>query len=87
MNTPQDIYIPSKRTVWTIRIVLLGLFGIWLTGTIYLHQEIKESRARVEQARLEAQRREERVRRGAQYQQAVQERSRKPQSRNALDNL
>ncbi len=87
MNTPQDIYIPSKRTIWTIRLVLLGLFGIWLAGTIYLHQEIKESRAKVEQKRMEAQRREERVRRGAQYQQAVQERSRKPQSRNALDNL
>ncbi len=69
------------------RIVVLSLFCIWLLGAIYLHQQVVISRAKVGQARLEAQRREERVRRGAQYQQAVQERSRKPQSRNALDNL
>lgn len=66
-----------------LAVLLIAWFGLGF----YLHQQVVISRAKVEQARLEAQRREERVRRGAQYQQAVQERSRKPQSRNALDNL
>ena len=52
-----------------------------------VYNQVKQDEQRIEQARLEAQRKEERLRRGAQYQQAVQERSRKPQSRNALDNL
>lgn len=77
----------SKRTVWVIRVVMITLFALWIAGGLYLNNQVKQDEARMEQARLEAQRKEERLRRTAQYQQAVQERSRKPQSRNALDNL
>ncbi len=77
----------SKPVVWMFRIIILCLFVLWVAGGLYLNNQVKQDEQRIEQARLEAQRKEERLRRGAQYQQAVQERSRKPQSRNALDNL
>ena len=77
----------SKRTVWMIRAVMIVLFALWVAGGLYLNNQVKQDEQRIEQARLEVQHKEERLRRTAQYQQTVQERSRKPQSRNALDNL
>ena len=72
----------KKRVILTIGIVLtIAWFGLG----IYLHMELSQSRAKVEQARLEAQRREERLRRGALYQRDLQQRTQTPQTRNALD--
>ena len=85
MSTQETLVIPSKRTLWTIRIVLLGLVGIWLAGAMYLHSQVKQARAAVEQERIEANRRQEYVRRGVQYKQALQERTQTPQTRNAFD--
>ena len=85
MSAQQTLVIPSKRTLWTIRIVLLGLVGIWLVVATYLHYQVRQARAAVEQERIEANRRQEYVRRGVQYKQELQERTQTPQTRNAFD--
>lgn len=77
--------MPSKPVIWTLRIVLLGLVALWVAGGIYLNNQVKQDEARIEQARLEAQRRDERLRRTAQYRQELQERSKKPQSTNVFE--
>lgn len=83
MNTSENVYVPSKRAIWMVR-VMFCLFIIWLIGAIYLHQQVVQSRAKVEQNRIAAQRKEERIRRAAQYQQDVQQRTKAPQKRNAF---
>ena len=84
-NVEQPFVIPSKRTIWTIRLVVLGLIGIWIAGAVYLRMQVRDARAKVEQNRLAAQRQEQRLRRGAIYQQRVQEHNYVPATRNALD--
>ena len=81
----QPFVMPSKRTIWIVRLVVLGLVGIWVAGAVYLHSQVRDARAKVEQNRLEAQRQEQRLRRGANYQQRVQERTYMPATRNAVD--
>lgn len=78
----QEQFVPSKKVIWRIRFVLLSLVGIWLAGAMYLHSQVKQARAAVEQERIEANRRQEFLRRGVQYQQELQERT---QTRNAFD--
>ena len=63
----------SRRTVWTIRLVLLGLLAIWVAGAVYLHQDVAEKRAKRERAQAEFNRREEFLRRGTQYRQQLKE--------------
>ena len=75
----------SKRTIWTIRAVLIALFVLWVAGGIYLNNQVKQDEQRIEQARLEAQRKDTRARRAAQYQQEVQQRTKAPQTRNVFD--
>ncbi len=75
----------SKRTVWKIRILLIALVGLWIAGGLYLNNQVKQDEKRIEQARLEAQRRDERLRRGARYRQDLQERTQAQQTRNAFD--
>ncbi len=74
-----------KYKLWTALGLFLFLLFAWFALGIYLHMELSQSRAKVEQARLEAQRREERLRRGARYQQDLQQRTQAPQTRNAFD--
>lgn len=75
----------SKRTLWTIRIVLLGLVVSWFSLGIYLHYQAKASRAKVEQNRIEQSRRNEFLRRGAQYRQELEEFNQGVHSHNAFD--
>lgn len=77
--------IPSAKLIWTIRFVVFGLFAIWLAGAIYLHHEVKVSRAKVEQSRIEKARRQEILRRGAQYQQELKKFGQGSRSRNVFD--
>ena len=73
------------RTVWKIRIVLLGLLGIWLAGALFFHYQVKQDEKRIEQARIEQSRRDEFLRRGAQYRQELNEFNQGARSRNAFD--
>ena len=73
------------RKKWVILTISILITVAWFSLGIYLHQQVRESRAKVEQARLEAQRRDERLRRDARYRQDLQERTQAPQTRNAFD--
>jgi len=75
----------SKPVLWTLRIVLVGLVALWVAGGLYLNNQVKQDEQRIEQARLETQRKEARMRREAQYEQEVQQRTRAPQTRNVFD--
>lgn len=75
----------SPRTVWKIRIVLLGLLGIWVVGALYFHYQVKQDEQRIEQNRIEEARRQEFLRRGAQYRQDLQQRATPSRVRNAFD--
>lgn len=74
-----------KSVIWVFRAVLCGLIALWIAGGLYLNNQVKQDEERMEQARLEAQRRDERLRRSAQYEQELQERSKKPQSTNVFE--
>ena len=75
----------SKRKLWTIRIVLLILISVWGTLWLYFRQQVREGRVKVAQHRLEEARRQEFLRRGAQYKQDVQQRTQTPRVRNVFD--
>lgn len=74
-----------KPVVWSVRIAIVILVGLWVAGGLYLNNQVKQDEKRIEQARLEAQRRDERLRRDARYRQDLQERTQAPQTRNAFD--
>ena len=80
-----SVLLWSKRKLWTIRIVLLILISVWGTLWLYFHHQIRIGRAKVEQNRIEETRRQEFLRRGAQYQQDLQQRATPSRVRNALD--
>ncbi|MBP5429671.1 MAG: hypothetical protein J6Y25_02110 [Elusimicrobiaceae bacterium] len=84
-NVEQPFVMPSKRTIWTVRLVLLALVALWVGVGIYFHMEAREARAKVEHNRLEAQRQEQRLRRETNYKQRVQDRTYIPATRNAVD--
>ncbi len=73
------------RTVWKIRFVLLGLLSIWIVGALFLHYQVKKDEQRIEQSRIEAARRQEFQRRGAQYRQDLQNFNQGVRSRNVFD--
>jgi hypothetical protein len=83
--------LPGKPVVWpkwkirlffgSIIVVLVAWFGLG----IYLHQQVVQSRTKVEQARIEQNRRQEFLRRDAQYKQDLQRRTQAPQSRNVFE--
>lgn len=75
----------SKRKLWTVRIVLIVLVGAWISAWLYLHYQIKQGRAKVAQSRIEETRRQEFLRRGAQYKQDVEQRNQAPRVRNVFD--
>ncbi|MBQ8033290.1 MAG: hypothetical protein IJ266_05010 [Elusimicrobiaceae bacterium] len=82
----EDTLVPfSKRTLWTIRGVLLGLAVMWFSLGIYLHHQAAQSKAKVERNRIEAARRQEFQRRGAQYRQDLQNFNQGVRSRNVFD--
>ena len=74
----------SRRVVWIIRIVFLTLFAVWVSGAVYLHNQVKKDRAAVEKARMEAQHQDQRQRRNAAYQYEVQERTNASHVQNAV---
>lgn len=76
----------SRRTIWTVRIVLLALFAAWAVIGVYLFSQLRQSSRELEEARLEQTRREERVRRAAVYRQALEESdSPRTTTQNAVD--
>ncbi len=75
----------SKPTLW-VSVTVIALLGIlWIAGGLYLNQQVKKDEERIQQARIEASRREEFLRRGAQYKQDLQQRMAPSGVRNALD--
>ena len=66
-------------------VVLSVLLVAWFGLGMYLHIQVAQSRARVEQSRIEANRRNEFSRRGAQYRQELDEFNQGVRSRNAFD--
>ena len=75
----------SKPVLWTLRVVVVGLVALWVAGGVYLNNQVKQDEQRIEQARMEAQRRDARARREAQYKHEVQQRTQAPQTRNVFD--
>ena len=75
----------STRTVCMIRVVVLSLLLIWVAGGMYLHYQIKQDEQRMEQARIEQSRREEFLRRGAQYREELKQFNQSVRSRNVFD--
>ncbi len=65
-------FLWSQRKVRIVVAVLVGLLIAWFALGYYLHVQVKNSRAKVEQARIEASRRQESARRQASYQQALE---------------
>ncbi len=83
VNNP--VLLWSKRKLWTVRIVLLLLIGGWFAVGFYLHYQVTQTRAKLEQERIEAARHNEFLRRGAQYRQDLEQRTGSPRVRNAFD--
>ncbi len=75
----------SPRTVWKIRIVLICLLFVWIVGALFFHYQVKQDEKRIEQSRIEASRRQEFQRRGAQYRQDLQNFNQGVRSRNVFD--
>ncbi len=75
----------SKSTVWTVRGIILLLLVLWIMGGVYLSNQIKQDEQRIEQSRIEAARRQEFQRRGAQYRQDLQNFNQGVRTRNAFD--
>ncbi len=75
----------SKPVTWMIRIGLIALIILWVAGGLYLNNQVKQDELRIQQARMEAQRQDTRLRMEAQYQQELQQRTRSPRTRNAFD--
>ena len=74
-----------KRKARTILIVLTVMVIAWFGLGIYLHVQVVQSRAKVEQNRIEEARRQEFMRRGVQYKQELQQRTQTPRVRNVFD--
>lgn len=74
-----------KPKLRKILIVLVGMLFAWFILGIYLHVQVAQSRAKVEQSRIEQARHDEFLRRGAQYKQDLQQRATPSRVRNAFD--
>lgn len=75
----------SKQKLRVVLGVLVILTVAWFCLGIYLHMQVAQSRAKVEQNRIEAERRQDFLRRSTQYKQQVQERTQGARSRNLFD--
>ncbi len=84
-----DVVSNNLRVLWGKRKIRWGVLGIlilaWFGLGIYLHVQVAQSRAKVAQSRIEESRRQEFLRRGAQYKQDVQQRTQTPRVRNVFD--
>lgn len=80
-----DGYVFSRKALWIGRIVIVCLFALWLVCVCYLRAQIRRDKAKVEQNRIEAARREEFLRRGVQYRQELDEFNQGVRSRNVFD--
>ncbi len=81
--SPSQLWVRNNRG--KILLVLGILIIAWFSLGFYLRHEVKVSRAKVEQNRIEESRRQEFMRRGAQYQQDLQQRTQTPRVRNVFD--
>ena len=77
--------IVSNRKMQIILGIVSVLVLLWCGLGIYLHVQVAQSRAKVEQNRIEESRRQEFLRRGAQYRQDLQQRATPSRVRNAFD--
>ena len=79
--------LPKKNSKRKWGFIVLGsvLVIAWFALGIYLHVQAVQSRAKVEQNRIEEARRQEFLRRGAQYKQELEQRNQAPRVRNAFD--
>lgn len=75
----------SKKAAWILRIIVVGLFSLWLMCVFYLRAQIRRDEAKVERNRIEAARRQEFQRRGAQYRQDLQNFNQGVRTRNVFD--
>ena len=85
-NNPKvdnPVLLWSKRKLWTVRIVLIVLVGAWVGTWLYLHYQIKQGRAKVEQYHMQIARQEQRARRDAIYRQDMNQRTHRV--RNAVE--
>lgn len=79
-----NIRLGPKGKIWVL--VIMSIITIaWFALGIYLHVQVVQSRAKVEQSRIEEARRQEFLRREAQYKQDLQERNQAPRVRNVFD--
>lgn len=79
------LVIVSNRKMQIILGVVSVLVLLWLALGIYLQGQVKQSRAKVAQSRIEEARRQEFLRRGAQYKQDLEQRAMPSRVRNAFD--
>ena len=77
--------VVSKRAARIFRWVAGGLLLVWLLGAFYFHEQVKNDERKLEQAQIEANRREERLRRDSAYQQELHQRNQTPRTRNVFD--
>lgn len=75
----------SKSMIWTVRGIIFLLLALWIMGGVYLSNQVKQDEQRIEQSRIEAARRQEFQRRGAQYRQDLQNFNQGVRSRNVFD--
>ena len=90
MNTLQSkpvnpVLLWSKRKLWTVRVILLVIVVGWVGLWFYLHHQVRVARAKVEQNRIEASRRNEFLRREAQYKQDLSNFNQGVRSRNVFE--
>ena len=79
-----SIRLGPKGKIWVL--VIMSIVTIaWFALGIYLHVQVVQSRAKVEQNRIEEARRQEFLRRGVQYKQELQQRAAPSGVRNAFD--
>lgn len=83
VSTPLQHWVKNNKR--KILLVGGGVLIAWLSLGIYLHVQVVQSRAKVEQNRIEQARHDEFLRRGAQYKQALQQRTAPSRVRNAFD--
>ena len=75
----------SRSVTMIIRAGMVLLVVLWIAGGLYLNMQVKQDEQRIEQARIEQNRRQEFLRRDAQYKQDLQRRTQGPQTRNVFE--
>ena len=80
----KNIRLGPKSKFWVL-VILSVMVVAWFILGIYLHVQVVQSRSKVEQNRIETSRRQEFLRRGAQYKQDLQQRNQPSKARNVFD--